>query len=87
MQQPPFDRHDWYVDNGIESESPKRYVLDFYMEDDSRSGIPRVDIDVRPALDTPNAFVARASRVASELFPGIAKELQRLNQSSSSSQS
>lgn len=76
FQQEPFDRHDWYIDNGVDKD--KRYVLDFYMQEDARSGLPRVDIDVRPALDTPQAFAARAQRVAMDLFPGITKELQRI---------
>ena len=75
FQEKPFDRHDWFIDNGSEKE--KRYVLDFYMEENSRGGIPRVEIDVRPALDTPQAFAARAQRIASELFPGITEELRR----------
>lgn len=84
FQDPPFDRHDWYVDNGVEKE--KRYVLDFYMTDDQhRGGLPRVDIDVRPALDTPSAVYLRAQRGLMDLFPGITKELQRLQSSSSSS--
>jgi cytochrome c heme-lyase len=71
----PFDRHDWYIDNGTDHE--KRYVLDFYMSgyEDGGSDIPRVDIDVRPALDTPHAVVQRGQRIFQELFPGISKEL------------
>jgi cytochrome c heme-lyase len=80
VQEAPFDRHDWYVDNGVQKE--KRYVLDFYMQDDRRTGLPKVEIDVRPALDTPAAFVQRAQRLMMDLFPGITKEVQRLNASS-----
>lgn len=76
FQDAPFDRHDWYVDNGTEKE--KRYVLDFYMTDDKRSGLPRVDVDVRPALDTPNAFIERGQRILMDIFPGITKEIQRM---------
>ena len=87
LQDPPFDRHDWYVDNGINKE--KRYVLDFYMTEDSTrgggGGLPRVDIDVRPALDSPSAVYERAQRGLMDLFPGITKELQRLRSSASSS--
>jgi cytochrome c heme-lyase len=64
FQQEPFDRHDWFIDNGIEHE--KRYVLDFYMNEDTKSGLPRVDVDVRPAMD---------------FFPGITKEFQRVKAS------
>ena len=80
FQPEPFDRHDWYIDNGVQME--KRYVLDFYMNEDARSGLPRVDVDVRPALDTPQAFVERAQRLAMDMFPGITKELQRMKASS-----
>jgi cytochrome c heme-lyase len=79
MQEKPFDRHDWYIDNGVDHE--KRYVLDFYMQDDARTGFPRVEVDVRPAMDNPAAFASRAQRVAAELFPGISKELQRFQAS------
>eukprot|EP00934_Nitzschia_sp_Nitz4_P003638 Nitzschia sp. Nitz4//scaffold43_size134323//108004//108789//NITZ4_003316-RA/size134323-processed-gene-0.68-mRNA-1//-1//CDS//3329551999//3628//frame0 len=79
FQDKPFDRHDWYVDNGVDDN--KRYVLDFYMHEDRRSGLPHVEIDVRPALDTPQAAIDRAQRLAMELFPGITKELQKWNQS------
>jgi len=87
LQPKPFDRHDWYIDNG--TDHSKRYVLDFYMRgdeandnnNDGRSGgsssmLPRVDIDVRPALDTPQAFIQRGQRIFKELFPGISKEIE-----------
>jgi cytochrome c heme-lyase len=80
FQEKPFDRHDWYIDNGVEHE--KRYVLDFYMNESH--GLPRVEVDVRPALDTPQAFVARAQRIAMDLLPGITKELQKMQATSSS---
>jgi len=83
----PFDRHDWYVVNketGIE----KRYVLDFYMLDDENNHnnnnnnnhkmIPRVEIDVRPALDSPEAVWQRGTAILRDVFPGIARELQDL---------
>jgi len=84
FQNPPFDRHDWYVDNGIQKE--KRYVLDFYMMNDnaSSSSLPRVEIDVRPALDTPSAVFERGQRILMDLFPGITKEFQRMKTSNNS---
>lgn len=80
FQERPFDRHDWYIDNGVDHE--KRYVLDFYMTEDdtARGGMPRVEIDVRPALDTPQAFVQRSQRILYEVFPGIARELEKFSQ-------
>jgi len=79
FQEKPFDRHDWYVDNGVDRE--KRYILDYYMYESAVTGLPRVDIDVRPALDTPGAFVERAQKVAADFFPGIAKEIQNMQES------
>ena len=87
LQPKPFDRHDWYIDNG--TDHSKRYVLDFYMRGDENDGkdgrsggmLPRVDIDVRPALDTPQAFIQRGRRFFKDLFPGISKELESLRSS------
>ena len=77
FQDKPFDRHDWYVSNDTQEE--KRYVLDFYMTDTtSRSDgmmMPRVEIDVRPALDNPEAFVQRGKHLLREIFPGISREI------------
>lgn len=81
LQPEPFDRHDWYIDNGVQTD--KRYVLDFYMNEDTRTGLPRVDIDVRPALDSPAAVVSRAQRLVMDLFPGITKEIQRIKAAAS----
>jgi cytochrome c heme-lyase len=82
----PFDRHDWYVvhtnnnknnnDNNTETTEEKRYVLDFYMtEDHAATGVPKVEIDVRPALDSPGAFLQRGAGLLREVFPGITREL------------
>lgn len=79
FQDRPFDRHDWYIDNGVDRQ--KRYILDYYMYESASTGLPRVEIDVRPALDTPGAFVERAQKVAAELFPGIAKEMKNMQES------
>uniref|UniRef100_A0A7R9WWQ5 Holocytochrome c-type synthase n=1 Tax=Craspedostauros australis TaxID=1486917 RepID=A0A7R9WWQ5_9STRA len=79
LRSAPFDRHDWYIDNGVDD--AKRYVLDFYMEESRATGMPRVDIDVRPALDTPKAFVERGQDILRDLFPGITKAVQDWNQS------
>ena len=79
FQERPFDRHDWYIDNGVDHE--KRYVLDYYMSESAATGLPRVEIDVRPALDSPAACLERAKRLAMDFFPGITKELQKMQQS------
>eukprot|EP00536_Pseudo-nitzschia_multiseries_P012094 jgi/Psemu1/207672/e_gw1.443.39.1 len=78
----PFDRHDWYVvntnnstnnNNASTTTEERRYVLDFYMHE-TGGPLPRVEIDVRPALDTPGAVVQRGIRLLREAFPGIARE-------------
>lgn len=48
--QPPFDRHDWYVDR---CGKLQRYVLDFYTgkSDPNQPHMMNFYIDVRPALD------------------------------------
>mmetsp|Transcript_7007 Transcript_7007/g.43006 ORF Transcript_7007/g.43006 Transcript_7007/m.43006 type:complete len:290 (-) Transcript_7007:1232-2101(-) len=47
--EPPFDRHDWYVDRCGEV---VRYVIDFYF-DESKAGSPDAFLlDVRPGLDS-----------------------------------
>ncbi|TPX31101.1 holocytochrome-c synthase [Synchytrium microbalum] len=52
----PFDRHDWVVDRcGKEV----RYVIDYYSGHDEPES-PVFHVDVRPALDSPEAFVDRA---------------------------
>jgi len=82
----PFDRHDWYVVNKDnkhkDNQKQKRYVLDFYMtESNSGTGLPKVEIDVRPAIDGPEALFQRGTGMLREVFPGIARELdERLKQ-------
>uniref|UniRef100_A0A7S1TL80 Holocytochrome c-type synthase n=1 Tax=Erythrolobus australicus TaxID=1077150 RepID=A0A7S1TL80_9RHOD len=53
-QDAPFDRHDWIVDRcGTEA----RYIIDYYYTEPA-PGAPHADpicIDVRPALDSPQA--------------------------------
>merc|ERR1712232_961924 len=36
LYNPPFDRHDWYVDRG-DNQLPRRYVIDFYNGNDGNS--------------------------------------------------
>ena len=84
----PDRNHD--NDNGSAAEpTEKRYVLDFYMTGDDgdasfgRGGggggmMPRVEIDVRPALDSPEAVFQRGTGVLRDLFPGIAREYDTL---------
>ena len=75
----PYDRHDWTVlrDDG----STVRYVIDYYYDEtrakdtedsakpskDDREATPSLLIDVRPALDGPLQFVARAMQMPYKL--------------------
>jgi cytochrome c heme-lyase len=78
----PYDRHDWTVlrDDG----STVRYVIDYYYDEtraretedsalpskDDREATPSLLVDVRPALDGPTHFVARAVQMPYKLFTG-----------------
>ena len=118
---PPFDRHDWFVDRG-DGKEPRRYIIDFYNGNDgsdSRSLLstilqrvqgknptpndnknnnnandtdnkdvdnglmvarkPAMYLDVRPAGDSPEAFVDRCQMFVREMFPGIFSSLQGSN--------
>jgi len=68
----PYDRHDWTVLR--EDGSTVRYVIDYYYDEtrardtedsakpskDDRNATPSLLVDVRPALDGPGQFLARA---------------------------
>lgn len=76
----PYDRHDWTVlrDDG----STVRYVIDYYYDDTraleteesakpslhDRNATPSLLVDVRPALDGPSEFVARAVQMPYKLW-------------------
>ena len=51
---PPFDRHDWFVERRQPDGSSKevRYVIDYYSAPDEPDGSPVFSLDVRPALDS-----------------------------------
>jgi cytochrome c heme-lyase len=75
----PYDRHDWTVlrDDG----STVRYVIDYYYDEtrakdtedsatpskDDREATPSLLVDVRPAMDGPLPFVARAVQMPYKL--------------------
>ena len=61
----PFDRHDWIVErpNG----ETIRYILDYY---EGTKNSSMLQIDVRPALDTPISFVDRLYVFAMQNFVG-----------------
>lgn len=59
----PFDRHDWIVDrDGREV----RYVLEFYNGRRVDGKPISMHLDVRPAMDSPSAFIDVASRLYRE---------------------
>ena len=76
----PYDRHDWVVlrDDG----STVRYVIDYYYDDTraketEESAMPSLHdrnatqsllVDVRPALDSPSLFVARALQMPYKIW-------------------
>jgi len=87
LREKPFDRHDWYIkstnttENDNAEPTEKRYVLDFYYSEESGiGGVPRVEIDIRPALDGPVAVVQRGAGLLREAFPGLAREFDGLLQ-------
>ncbi|CAG8959653.1 hypothetical protein HYFRA_00001556 [Hymenoscyphus fraxineus] len=66
--EPPFDRHDWYVQrehNGVKKEI--RYVIDYYSGPDEPTGEPVFYLDVRPAL-TPTQAVERLMRWGGDVW-------------------
>ena len=66
---PPFDRHDWYVarSSGGRAEE-KRYVIDYYSGPPEPTGEPVFYLDVRPAIDGPTAAVERAMRWGGDVW-------------------
>ncbi|EME77427.1 uncharacterized protein MYCFIDRAFT_168848 [Pseudocercospora fijiensis CIRAD86] len=77
---PPFDRHDWYVErsgpNGQKQE--KRYIIDYYSGPPEPTGEPVFYLDVRPAVDGPTAACERMLRWGGDVWwrasGGIARE-------------
>lgn len=67
---PPFDRHDWYVQrrspNGREKEV--RYVIDYYSGPPEPTGEPVFFLDVRPAVDGPTAACERMMRWGGDVW-------------------
>jgi len=77
---PPFDRHDWYVEQ--EGSTPRRYVIDFYSgKEDVRqhqhNRPPSMYLDVRPALDSPRDALDRIQMFFIDALPGIYNAISR----------
>ncbi|KAJ5180744.1 hypothetical protein N7492_003954 [Penicillium capsulatum] len=66
---PPFDRHDWFVQRQTPS-GPKevRYVIDYYSGPPEPTGEPVFYLDIRPALDSPTAAVERLMRWGGDVW-------------------
>jgi cytochrome c heme-lyase len=66
--EPPFDRHDWFVQREYKGrKSEVRYVIDYYSGPTEATGEPVFYLDVRPAL-TPTAAVERMMRWGGDVW-------------------
>jgi len=67
---PPFDRHDWYVQRHTASGQTKevRYVIDYYSGPPEPTGEPVFYLDVRPAVDGPTAACERMMRWGGDVW-------------------
>ncbi|KAJ5605046.1 cytochrome C1 heme lyase [Penicillium lagena] len=67
--EPPFDRHDWFVQRMTPS-GPKevRYVIDYYSGPPEPTGEPVFYLDIRPAIDSPTAAVERLMRWGGDVW-------------------
>ncbi|KAL8830051.1 MAG: hypothetical protein Q9170_005914 [Blastenia crenularia] len=68
--EPPFDRHDWYVQRQtVEGQTKEiRYVIDYYSAPPEPTGEPVFYLDVRPAVDGPTAAVERMMRWGGDIW-------------------
>ncbi|UJO19840.1 Holocytochrome-c synthase [Fulvia fulva] len=67
---PPFDRHDWYVERQGPGGQKKelRYVIDYYSGPPEPTGEPVFYLDVRPAVDGPTAACERLLRWGGDVW-------------------
>jgi cytochrome c heme-lyase len=83
-QEPPFDRHDWFVRRILPDGTARevRYVIDYYSGPPEDDGMPVFFLDVRPAIDTPSAAAARVVRWGGDVWyrgtGGEARERERM---------
>ena len=74
----PFDRHDWFVTRG---DKEVRYIIDYYY-DNARNDAPSpeaaadgmtgpIHVDVRPALDSPQAVLDRLAMFPSRAMAAL----------------
>ena len=85
LYDPPFDRHDWYVEN-TKSNEIQRYIIDYYYLPPAQPNLPPTPyVDARPAIDQPRALWLRSRRFLQSAFPGISTYVERLNDGSDKS--
>lgn len=79
MYDPPFDRHDWYVEQTLNSGGyQQRYVIDYYYLPPEHPDMPPIPyVDARPALDHPRAVWLHSRHFLQQAFPGIAAYLKK----------
>ncbi|KAF2718149.1 hypothetical protein K431DRAFT_287887 [Polychaeton citri CBS 116435] len=67
---PPFDRHDWYVQRHTPGSGGRevRYVIDYYSGPPEPTGEPVFYLDVRPAIDGPTAACERLLRWGGDVW-------------------
>jgi cytochrome c heme-lyase len=67
---PPFDRHDWYVERQLPDGTKKevRYVIDYYSGPPEPTGEPVFYLDVRPAVDGLTAACERLLRWGGDVW-------------------
>jgi cytochrome c heme-lyase len=67
--EPPFDRHDWYVQREQAGQQKEvRYVIDYYSGGEDEDGEQIFYLDVRPAIDTPTQAIERAMRWGGDVW-------------------
>ncbi|TEY76465.1 hypothetical protein BOTCAL_0058g00120 [Botryotinia calthae] len=66
--EPPFDRHDWFVQREYNGQKKEvRYIIDYYSGGEEPTGEPIFYLDVRPAL-TPTQAVERMMRWSGDVW-------------------
>ncbi|TVY46852.1 Cytochrome c heme lyase [Lachnellula occidentalis] len=66
--EPPFDRHDWFVQRENKGQKKEiRYVIDYYSAPPEPTGEPVFYLDVRPAV-TPTQAVERMMRWGGDVW-------------------
>ncbi|MCJ1346487.1 holocytochrome c synthase [Peltigera leucophlebia] len=84
---PPFDRHDWYVQRQTPDGTVReiRYVIDYYSAPPEPTGEPVFYLDVRPAVDGPTAAAERMMRWGGNVWHRASGARARENSNNSSS--